>query len=162
MSQTPSPPPASSAPAPQPPSSASPPQPSSTAPPQNAPETGRKPSNRLAWLKRSLKPAVYATPVAVGVLALVLWIIDRREHSITDDAFVESHIVNVAPEMVSGRIVRFLVDENDSVGQGQIIAEIDPGPYAHRVNVAQAKLGSAIAELRRQEADLERLRVEVP
>jgi len=119
-------------------------------------------SNRLAWLKRSLKPAVYATPVAVGVLALVLWIIDRREHSITDDAFVESHIVNVAPEMVSGRIVRFLVDENDSVEQGQIIAEIDPEPYADRVNVAQAKLDSASAELRRQEADLERLRVEVP
>jgi multidrug resistance efflux pump len=30
--------------------------------------------------------------------------------SITDDAFVEAHIVNVAPEVVSGRIVRLLVD----------------------------------------------------
>jgi len=149
MSQTPSPSPAASASAPQP---------SPSAPPQNTPETGRKPSNRLAWLKLAL----FATPVAIGVLLFILWIVDRRTHSITDDAFVESHIVNVAPEMVSGRLVRFLVDENDSVEQGQIIAEIDPEPYADRVNVSQAKLDSANAELKRQQADLERLRVEVP
>jgi membrane fusion protein (multidrug efflux system) len=101
-------------------------------------------------------------PVVVGLLVLIPWIIERRTHSITDDGFVESHIVNVAPEMVSGRIVSFLMDENDSVQQGDIIAEIDPEPYLDRAHVAQAKLDAAIAELKRQEADLERLRTEVP
>ena len=43
----------------------------------------------------------------------------RLAHSITDDAFVEAHIVNVAPEMVSGRLVRFLVEENDRVDLGR-------------------------------------------
>src|SRR5262249_12506444 len=88
--------------------------------------------------------------------------IERRTHSITDDGFVESHIVNVAPEMVSGRIVRLLVDENDTVQKGDIIAEIDPEPYLDRVHVAQAKRDAATAELKRQEADLARLRIEVP
>jgi membrane fusion protein (multidrug efflux system) len=86
----------------------------------------------------------------------------RLGHSVTDDAFVEAHIVNVAPEMVSGRLVRFLVDENDTVERGQVLAEIDPVPYGDKVSVASAKLDSAKGELARQQADLERLRREVP
>jgi membrane fusion protein, multidrug efflux system len=136
--------------------------PSSSAPTDNLPRARRQLRDSLSWLKRHLTIAVFAVAAVVALLLLVPWVHERRTHSITDDAFVESHIVNVAPEMVSGRIVRFLVDENDSVEQGQIIAEIDPEPYADRVNVSQAKLDSANAELKRQQADLERLRVEVP
>jgi membrane fusion protein (multidrug efflux system) len=90
------------------------------------------------------------------------WVDYRRTHSITDDAFVEAHIVNVAPQIVSGRIIRFLVDENDSVAQGQAVAEIDPIPYRDKVNLAQAQLETARAELARQRADLDRVRKEVP
>lgn len=98
----------------------------------------------------------------MAALLLVRWIYVRATSSITEDAFVESHIVNVAPEMVSGRIVRLLVDENDTVERGQVLAEIDPVPYLDRVHVAQSKFDAAMAELKRQEADLNRLRTEVP
>src|SRR5262249_35486250 len=81
---------------------------------------------------------------------------------ITDDAFVEAHIVNVAPEMVSGRVVRFLVDENDKVEQGQLLAEIEPVHYRDQVEQARGKLDLAEAELKRQEAGLAKLRKEVP
>ena len=57
---------------------------------------------------------------------------DRRTHSITDDAFVEAHIVNIAPQLVSGRIVSFLAEEDDRVVQGRVLAEIDSIPYATR------------------------------
>ena len=80
----------------------------------------------------------------------------------TDDAFVEAHIVNVAPQTVSGRIVRVFVEENDRVEQGQVLAEIDPVPYRDQVSIAQGKLDTAEAELRRQEAGLAKLRLEVP
>jgi membrane fusion protein, multidrug efflux system len=136
--------------------------PSSSAPTDNLPRARRQLRDSLSWLKRHLTIAVFAVAAVVALVLLIPWVYERRTHSITDDGFVESHIVNVAPEMVSGRIVRFVVDENDSVEQGQIIAEIDPEPYADRVNIAQAKLDSAAAELKRQQADLERLRVEVP
>jgi membrane fusion protein (multidrug efflux system) len=99
---------------------------------------------------------------AVGLMSLLRWIDYRRTHSITDDAFVEAHIVNVAPEMVSGRIIRFLTDENDSVRQGQVLAEVDPIPYQDKVNLARAQLDAAQAELARQRADLDRVRKEVP
>jgi membrane fusion protein (multidrug efflux system) len=100
--------------------------------------------------------------VAVAAPFILFWAYQRRSHSSTDDAFVEAHIVNVAPEMVSGRIVRFLVEENDRVVQGQVLAEIDPVHYQDQVNLARSKLDTARAELRRQQASLARLRKEVP
>jgi len=100
--------------------------------------------------------------IAVAVPSLWSWVEFRRTHSITDDAFVEAHIVNIAPQMVSGRIVRFLVEEDERVEPGQILAEIDPIPYRDKVNLSRAKLDAARADLTRQEADLERVRKEVP
>src|SRR5262249_33472486 len=86
----------------------------------------------------------------------------RAGHSITDDAFVEAHIINVAPEMVSGRVVRFRVEENDRVEQGQVLAEIEPIHYRDQVEQARGKLDLAGAELKRQEAGLTKLKKEVP
>jgi membrane fusion protein (multidrug efflux system) len=90
------------------------------------------------------------------------WWAYRLSHSITDDAFVEAHIVNVAPEMVSGRIVRFHVEENDRVEQGQVLVEVEPVHYRDQVEQARGKLDLAGAELQRQEAGLAKLKKEVP
>jgi membrane fusion protein (multidrug efflux system) len=86
----------------------------------------------------------------------------RLNCSITDDAFVEAHIVNIAPQAVSGHLVRFLVEENDRVEQGQVLAEIDAVIYRDQVELARSKVTGAEAELKRQEAALARLRLEVP
>jgi membrane fusion protein (multidrug efflux system) len=90
------------------------------------------------------------------------WWAYRSYHSITDDAFVEAHVVNVAPEMVSGRIVRFHVEENDQVEQGQVLAEVEPIHYRDQVEQARGKLDLAEAELKRQKADLAKLEHEIP
>jgi membrane fusion protein (multidrug efflux system) len=90
------------------------------------------------------------------------WWSYRRTHSITDDAFVEAHIVNVAPQNVSGHLVRFLVEENDRVEQGQLLAEIDSVPYRDQVSIARSKVDTAHAEWLRQKAGLARLQEEVP
>src|SRR5947199_3801969 len=81
--------------------------------------------------------------VAVGLPTALGWLAYRRSHSITDDAFVEAHIVNVAPELVSGRLVRVLVEENDRVERGQVLAEIDPTPHRDKVRLARARLDAA-------------------
>src|SRR5205823_8079232 len=90
------------------------------------------------------------------------WVEQRATQSLTDDAFVEAHIVNVAPEMVSGRLVRFLIEENDRVEQGQVLAEMEPVHYRDQVEQARGKLDLAEAELKRQEAGLAKLRKEIP
>ncbi len=113
-------------------------------------------------------PRRWAVWCAAGAVAVVLgyfgihWLTYRFSHSITDDAFVEAHIVNVAPEMVSGRIVSFAVEENDRVEQGQVLAEIEPVHYRDQVEQARGKRELADAELKRQEAGLAKLQKEVP
>jgi membrane fusion protein (multidrug efflux system) len=112
--------------------------------------------SRLLWLGGPLGIAALAIP------AVYFWWTYRASHSITEDAFVEAHIVNVAPEMVSGHIVRCQVEENDRVEQGQILAEIEPIHYRDQVEQARGKLDLAEAELKRQEAGLVKLKKEVP
>ena len=119
-------------------------------------------SRRRPRLRRIIALALVIALIAVGLPAVMNWIEYRRTHSITDDAFVEAHIVNIAPQLVSGRIIRFLVEENDRVERGQVLAEVDPIPYRDKVNVSRTQLDSARAELVRQRADLERVRKEVP
>jgi membrane fusion protein (multidrug efflux system) len=99
---------------------------------------------------------------ALAVPAAWSWWSYRASHSITDDAFVEAHIVNIAPQAVSGHLVRFHVEENDRVEKGQVLAEIDPVLYRDQVEAARRKVEGAEAELRRQKQALARLRLEVP
>ena len=116
-------------------------------------------------LPRLVRWAVWCAAGGIVIVAAyfgIHWWTYRLSHSITDDAFVEAHIVNVAPQMVSGRIVRFHVEENDRVEQGQVLLEIDPIHYRDEVEQARGKLDLAEAELKRQEAALAKLKKEVP
>jgi membrane fusion protein (multidrug efflux system) len=90
------------------------------------------------------------------------WLVHRFTHSITDDAFVETHIVNLGPQKVSGHLVRFLVQEHDTVAPGQLLAEIDPVPFREQVTLLEAKLEVAKAQLGAEEAALTLLRAQVP
>jgi membrane fusion protein, multidrug efflux system len=91
--------------------------------------------------------------IFVGYLCFSWWSF-RLSHSITEDAFVEAHIVNIGPQAVSGHLVRFLVQENDRVEKDQLFAEIDPVPYRDQVEVARKNVDVAQAELDRQAASL--------
>jgi membrane fusion protein (multidrug efflux system) len=110
----------------------------------------------LGLLVASALVVVVAAPFAVD------WTVYRYTHSITDDAFVETHLVNVAPQEVSGHLVRYLVQEHDEVAAGQLLVEIDPVPYREQVELLQAKLGVAQAQLAAAQESLEVLRSQVP
>src|SRR6476659_10406455 len=140
--------------------------PPAAAPPPSAPPSPPVAATPVtASIAATFKRLAAERPWFVGVVAVAAlvflyicyWSFYRFTHSITEDAFVEAHLVNVAPQSVSGHLVRFLVDENDRVERGQVIAEIDPITYQDQVDVARSKVGVAEAELRRQEADLARL-----
>jgi membrane fusion protein, multidrug efflux system len=142
----------SNAPPPPPPPPATP----TVSPPVAAPPPHQ--SRRIRWAVWCVAGALAIVVAYIGIH----WFTYRLSHSITEDAFVEAHIVNIAPEMVSGRIVRFLVDENDLVEEGQVLAEIDPVHYRDQVEQARGKLELAEAELKRQEAGLTKLKNEIP
>lgn len=100
-----------------------------------------------------------------GAVLVVLWLaslaIRPFTHSITRDAFVDSHLVNLAPQ-VPGEIVEVLVQEQQRVDRGQVLARVDPAIYRRRRDVAAARLGASEEAHRQSEADLAVLAGAVP
>jgi membrane fusion protein (multidrug efflux system) len=118
---------------------------------------------RRSWASRGRRLLLVAALIVIAVAPFALgWTAHRLTHSITDDAFVETHLVNMAPQEVAGHLVRYLVQENDEVVAGQLLAEIDPVPYREQVELLQAKLGVAEAQLAAAEKSLEVLIAQVP
>src|SRR5262249_7154353 len=132
-------------------------------PQQHPPGTG--PSRRLSrlWGNRRLRLAAAFIVLLLAVAPFAMgWTMYRWTHSITDDAFVETHVVNIAPQEVSGHLVRYQVQEHDVVAAGQLLAQIDPVPYREQVALLEAKLGVAEAQLAAAKSSLERLQAQVP
>lgn len=99
---------------------------------------------------------------AVVLLALIVWWIwFRSAHSFTDDAFIESDMVALAPS-VDGQIVDMPVADSQPVVRGQPLARIDPVPYQRKLGQAQALLKVAEADHAIAVAALQRLEQQVP
>jgi membrane fusion protein (multidrug efflux system) len=116
-----------------------------------------RPTRRRRWWV----PAVLAPLLAAGAVLLGGWVRYRFTHSISKDAFVDSHLINAAPQ-VPGTIVAMHVQEQERVRKGQLLALIDPSLYQREVDLAAARLTVAEAALLKAEADLALLTAEVP
>jgi len=98
--------------------------------------------------KKGLKERPILVAVIIGVLVLaavgglIFWLMARNYES-TDDAFIDTHIIRIAPQ-VSGRITQVLVADNQAVNAGQTLVAIDSADLETRV--AQAKAQEAQAE----------------
>jgi membrane fusion protein, multidrug efflux system len=109
------------------------------------------PRSRQAPARRWL---IGAAVVLVVVLAAVFGI-PRIELALdtvsTDDAYVNGHVTFVAPR-VAGQISRVLVEDNNRVHRGELLAELDKRPFKDAVAVKQAAVDTAAANLRSAKA----------
>ncbi|MBV9829158.1 MAG: HlyD family secretion protein [Alphaproteobacteria bacterium] len=64
----------------------------------------------------------------------------------TDDAYVEAHSVLISPK-VSGYISQVLVDDNQTVRVGELLARIDPRDYQTALDQARADVAAAAAAI---------------
>lgn len=91
------------------------------------------------------RPAVLiggAVLLVVLILALILsWLHNRRFQS-TDDAYVDTRIVHIAPQ-IAGRVYQITANDNQYVGPGQVLVRIDPVDVDARVRQAQAQRGAS-------------------
>ncbi len=114
---------------------------------------------------RPRRPWVFLSVVVLAALAgtawAVHWLAYRFTHSISKDAFIDSHLINVAPQ-AAGTIVQMAVQEQMQVRKGQLLALVDPSTYQREVDLATARLGVAEAALAKAESDLAVLTAEVP
>jgi multidrug resistance efflux pump len=84
--------------------------------------------------------------LASVALALSLYWASGYFFAYTDDAYVTSDLVSVAP-YVSGRIVNLSIVDNQTVKKGELLATIDPTPFQLSLNEKQAKKAEAEAQL---------------
>lgn len=101
--------------------------------------------------KRILLPSIIFTILALGGIYALL---HAHYYQSTDDAFVEGHIVSVAPR-VSGPVVKLLIKDNQEVKKGDLLAEIDPNDYIVALEQKEAKLLEAKAQLTASHQNIE-------
>lgn len=65
----------------------------------------------------------------------------------TDDAQVDAHLTTISPK-VGGHVVQVLIDDNQAVKAGDLLARIDDRDFRARVDQAQAALQQAESEVR--------------
>jgi membrane fusion protein (multidrug efflux system) len=102
------------------------------------------PARRFVASLRGGQPASWVSIAAILALVVVgvhQWHV-ARGREVTDDAFVEGTLSQLAPE-ISGRVVEILVDENQEVAQGQVLVRIDRADSEARLARARADLAAA-------------------
>ena len=78
----------------------------------------------------------------------------------TDDAYVETHMVRVAPR-VSGQVVEVYIDDNQKIEEGALIARIDDTDYKVRLAQADANYQRALANQEFAKANLTAKQAEI-
>ena len=109
-------------------------------------------SGRMPFIK-------LAGGVLVGIVAYGLWRLVFAASAVqsTNDAFVSADFTLIAPK-VAGFIDEVLVQDNQPVKAGQVLARIDPQDFKTNVQAAQASVATAQAQLANAQAMLERQR----
>lgn len=93
--------------------------------------------------KRVIVPSVTAI---VFLICGIFYAIHTVYYKSTDDAFIEGHVITVAPR-VSGPVMKLNIDDNQEVKKGDLLLEIDPNDYQAKLKETRAKLDEAKAAL---------------
>jgi membrane fusion protein (multidrug efflux system) len=97
---------------------------------------------------KKLRKPVRLAVVVVALVAVSVWGVHRWRFSVshvsTDNAQVDGHIVPVLAK-VGGYVQRVLVEENQHVERGDLVAELDPAELRVRVAEAEADVEAARA-----------------
>jgi len=98
--------------------------------------------------------------LGAGGLFLGGWWLADRLFAYTDDAFVTSDVVAVAPE-ITGPIIAVHVHDNQLLKAGTPLISIDPKPFQIEVDQSRAALAQAQAQLPVDEAQLDEVKADL-
>ncbi|MDF1797262.1 MAG: HlyD family secretion protein [Coxiellaceae bacterium] len=87
------------------------------------------------------------------ILFIVYYIWADRVTPSTNDAYVEAHVVQIAPR-VAGRVTVVAVRNNQRVKQGQLLFKLNDEVFVHAVNDRKAKLKQAQELVQQYQAQL--------
>jgi membrane fusion protein (multidrug efflux system) len=96
----------------------------------------------------------------IAVIAAVVFYINSLRYQNTDDAYVESDLVQIAPR-VSGQIEEIYIKDNQKIKEGDIIAKIDDTDYKVKLEQAQALYEKALYSQKIAKAKLDAVNSEI-
>jgi membrane fusion protein (multidrug efflux system) len=110
--------------------------------------------------KKKPNPLKNPKVLIIGGIVLVVLLIGgffywlhARQYVSTDDAFVDTHVVRLAPQ-VTGQVSRVLVDDNAVVRAGQVLVEIDASSARAALDQAVGQRGQAVAQIGQAQAQI--------
>jgi membrane fusion protein (multidrug efflux system) len=96
--------------------------------------------------KRRLFIIIALIVIALVILGAAIWWLIARNYASTDDAYIDTHIVFVAPQ-IAGRVLHVAINDNMRVRAGQVLVEIDQADaVAHSAQIT-AQVADAQAQL---------------
>jgi membrane fusion protein (multidrug efflux system) len=108
---------------------------------------------RSLWSRHPLGVLIAVIVLIALIVLAVLFYLNARHYESTDDAFIDTHLVRIAPR-ISGRVSKVLVDDNQFVRAGQELVEIDPRDQQAQLNQALAMRAQADAQIAQARAQL--------
>jgi len=117
-------------------------------PPSEPPVKTREPprKQKTPWYSRPFRLLLVIVLAAALIVGGVMWWLQARQWETTDDAFIDTHMVLIAPQ-VAGRVKQVLVDDNQKVTAGQLLVEIDPAIFQAQLDQAEASRAAAAGGL---------------
>ena len=119
--------------------------------------------------QKTIKKTLFVIAAVLVVTAGFFVHRETSKYQSTDDAYVESHMVQIAPR-VSGQILEVFINDNQKINEGDVVAKIDDADYKVRYeqanaqyqkallsqNVAKANLVAVNSEINNAQKDLDR------
>jgi membrane fusion protein (multidrug efflux system) len=99
-------------------------------------------------MKRLFTLLVISILVVGSAFFLFRWMMARQNFESTDNAYLKANQVLITPQ-VNGTITQLLIEDNQSVKQGDILAVIDDRDYQAKLAEAEAKVAEELAHIQR-------------
>lgn len=87
----------------------------------------------------------------IAAVFCYFYMTETQKWESTEDAYVETHTVSVAPK-VSGQVIEMYVTDNQKVKEGDLVAQIDPVDYEAKLAEISAKYESALLKQKNAKA----------
>lgn len=100
-----------------------------------------------------VKKRVLVPIIIIIAIFSVIGIHNASKFESTEDAYIETHPIQVAPK-VSGQVVEMFVTDNQQVKEGDLVAQIDPVDYQAKLAESSAKYESSLLKQKNAKAGL--------
>lgn len=116
--------------------------------------------NKTLDKNKKSKEIIIIFAVIIAIITGSIYYINSMKYQTTDDAYVESDLIQIAPR-VSGQIKEIYIKDNQKIKEGDLIAKIDDADYKIKLAQAQAMYEKALFSQKVAKAKLDAINTEI-